>query len=87
MRYNNEIDIPLGKNETIVIKKRYEFFYHLNDVIIALLFLVGSIFFLSSETKEQGIWLFIIGSALFVIRPFIQFLKMFHLKRRNSQSK
>lgn len=75
-----ELDIPIGKHE-IIINRRYEFYYNLNDVFIALLFLVGSILFLWESSHTIGTWLFIIASALFLIRPIIQFSKKIHLKR------
>ncbi|MGY0693947.1 YrhK family protein [Virgibacillus sp. FSP13] len=78
--YPNYIDVDIGQHE-VIINERYEFFYNLNDVFIALLFLLGSILFLWSSTETYAIWMFIIGSALFLIRPLIQFTKRFHLKR------
>lgn len=77
---HQNIDLYLGNHE-IIINERYEFFYNLNDVFIALLFLVGSIFFLWSSLEIYGVWMFIIGSALFLIRPLIQFTKKIHLRK------
>ena len=80
--YNNPnyIDIQIGQNE-LIINERYEFFYNLNDVFIALCFLVGSVFFLWDSLETYAIWMFIVGSALFLIRPMIQFIKRIHLKK------
>ncbi|WP_139822729.1 YrhK family protein [Tuberibacillus sp. Marseille-P3662] len=82
---DSEIDIYFGHHE-IVIKKRYEFFYNLNDIMIAVWFLVGSIFFFWSATKDPGIWLFVLGSAQLLIRPFIRIIRKIHLKQVNPSS-
>ncbi|GAA5415691.1 hypothetical protein Pryu01_00722 [Paraliobacillus ryukyuensis] len=79
-----ELDFPIGNHE-IVIYRRYEFFYILNDVFIGILFVVGSILFLWEATTLTGIWLFIIGSALFLVRPTLQFSKKIHLKQINQK--
>ncbi len=76
----NYIDIQIGQHE-IIINERYEFFYNINDVFIALCFLGGSVLFLWNSFETSAIWLFIVGSALFLIRPMIQFIKRFHLKK------
>ncbi|MBB6451642.1 hypothetical protein HNQ94_000063 [Salirhabdus euzebyi] len=73
------MDIKIGQHE-IIIDERYEFIYNLNDVFIALFFLIGSILFLWDSLEIYAIWMFIVGSALFLLRPLIQFIKRFHLK-------
>ncbi|WP_227935359.1 YrhK family protein [Alkalihalobacillus deserti] len=83
MKNNNDIDIFIGKHE-ILIKKRYEFLSILNDVFIAVLFLIGSILFLWSSTEKTGIWLFIIASVFFLIRPLLQFIKEIHISKIKS---
>lgn len=40
----NELDVDIG-NRHIVIQRRYEFIGAFNDLLIAVWFLVGSIFF------------------------------------------
>ncbi|PMC40784.1 hypothetical protein CJ195_03600 [Bacillus sp. UMB0899] len=82
----NYIDVQFGQHE-ITINERYEFFYNINDVLIALCFLIGSVLFLWKPLESYAIWMFIVGSALFLIRPMIQFIKRFHLKKvRNPES-
>lgn len=77
---SSEWDIHLGKHE-IVISQRYEFFYTLNDILIAVWFIIGSILFFSESTTEIGTWLFLIGSIELLIRPFIRIIRSIHLKR------
>lgn len=82
----NYIDVQFGQHE-ITINERYEFFYNINDVLIALCFLIGIVLFLWKPLETYAIWMFIVGSALFLIRPMIQFIKRFHLKKvRNPES-
>lgn len=76
----NYTEVKIGQHE-VIINERYEFFYNLNDVFIALCFLIGSILFLWKSTEPVAIWFFIIGSALFLIRPMVRFIKRFHLKK------
>ncbi|CDQ40547.1 MULTISPECIES: YrhK family protein [Virgibacillus] len=78
--YNSEIDIDIGDHE-IIIKKRYEFYYTLNDILIAVWFIIGSTFFFWEGTKEAGTWLFLIGSLELLIRPFIRISRNIHLQR------
>ncbi|GGJ87128.1 hypothetical protein GCM10007063_07000 [Lentibacillus kapialis] len=80
---NPEIDLHFGEHE-IVIKKRYEFFYNLNDILIAIWFIVGSIFFFWTVTTEAGTWLFLIGSIELLVRPFIRIGQKVHLEKVNS---
>ncbi|WP_010529258.1 YrhK family protein [Lentibacillus jeotgali] len=79
----SEIDIDIGDHE-IAIKKRYELYYNLNDILIAVWFIVGSIFFFWEVTKDAGTWLFLIGSLELLIRPFIRIGRKTHLRRINS---
>lgn len=75
-----EWDIHWGKHE-IIISQRYEFFYLLNDILIAVWFIIGSILFFSETTTELGTWLFLLGSIELLIRPLIRILRSIHLKR------
>ncbi|MFC4077333.1 YrhK family protein [Salinithrix halophila] len=76
----NDIDWVFGKHE-LIIHRRYEFFYNLNDVLIALWFLVGSILFFWKGTQEAGTWLFVVGSIQLLVRPTIRIIRKVHLHR------
>lgn len=77
---NPEIDVDIGDHE-IIIGKRYGFFYTLNDILIAIWFIVGSILFFWETSQEIGTWLFLIGSVELLIRPVIRITRNSHLKR------
>ncbi|XOB61063.1 YrhK family protein [Campylobacterota bacterium DY0563] len=74
----NELDVDIG-NRHIVIQRRYEFIGAFNDLLIAIWFLVGSIFFLNDSLMESGTWLFIVGSAQFLIKPLIKVISLIHV--------
>jgi hypothetical protein len=59
----------------------YEWLHIINDLLIGLQFLVGSIFFLSSETQTAGVWLFIAGSGQMIVGPIIRTINKLHVRR------
>ncbi|MDC3412738.1 YrhK family protein [Aquibacillus sp. 3ASR75-11] len=72
--------LHIGKYD-IFFKKRYEIMYNINDFLIAILFLIGSIFFFYDSLQYYGIWLFVIGSIQLSIRPFIRIIHNIHFKK------
>lgn len=76
----NDLSIHVG-HEQIVIEKRYEVVSIINDFMIGVWFLVGSVFFFWKDTQELGTWLFVIGSAQLVMRPTIRLARHIHLRR------
>ena len=68
-------------HEELVIRRRYEVLSIINDFLIAIWFLVGSILFLFPEHEKAAIWLFIIGSFQFLIRPTIRLIGHIHVQR------
>jgi hypothetical protein len=67
-------------HEELVIHRRYQIASILNDFLIAIWFLVGSIFFLFASLEKPGVWLFILGSAQLSIRPIIRIAHRIHFK-------
>ncbi|WP_347756593.1 YrhK family protein [Agrococcus sp. ProA11] len=76
----DDFAMRLGREE-IIIRDRYEALSIANDALIGVLFLAGSILFLWEETATIAAWLFIVGSAEFVLRPVIRLARRTHLKR------
>lgn len=68
-------------DEHIVIQRRYEAAGALNDLLIAVWFLLGSFFFLSQTLQENGTWLFIVGSAQLLIKPALKLASLVHVGR------
>lgn len=84
MSEKQHIDNPLTftfGHEQLVIRRRYELVSILNDFFIAIWFLLGSVLFLYPSLEKVAIWLFIIGSVQFLIRPTIRLLAHFHIQR------
>ncbi|KGX84178.1 YrhK family protein [Pontibacillus marinus] len=81
------MDIHLGKYE-VFFKQIYTILYNLNDVLIGLWFLIGSICFFWESTKTAGVWLFVLGSAQLLIRPLIRIIHRIHFQKyvKNNQN-
>ncbi len=76
----NELVFTLG-HEELSIRQRYEAMSIINDFFIAIWFLLGSILFLFPAWERVAVWLFIVGSAQFIIRPTLRLAHQVHLKR------
>lgn len=76
---DRNLELDLGR-EHIVIRRRYEAVGAVNDLLIAIWFLIGSFFFLSNSLVERGTWLFIAGSAQLLIKPALKLASLIHVK-------
>lgn len=76
---DTDIIIDFEKHR-LIIQQRYEVIHILNDIAIGLWFLIGSIFFFFDSMMTAGTWLFVIGSAQMLIRPFIRIAHKIHLR-------
>lgn len=77
---DNSLTLHLG-HEELIIRQRYEALSIFNDVLIALWFLAGSVLFLYPSQEHLAIWMFIIGSFQFLVRPAIRLARHLHLQR------
>ncbi|MFW0111141.1 YrhK family protein [Rothia sp. CCM 9417] len=75
-----DIRLTFGRDE-LIIQGRYETLSICNDILIGLIFLIGSFLFFSQETVETGTWFFVVGSALMLVRPCIRISRRIHLKK------
>lgn len=78
MSQSKQLDVDIGK-EHIVIQRRYDALGAVNDLLIGIWFLVGSVFFLSESLMTDGTWLFIVGSAQLLIKPLIKLISLIHV--------
>lgn len=62
------------------VNEIYEWLHILNDLLIGIYFLVGSIFFLYPDLEEAGVWLFIIGSGQMLLGPLLRTLNKFYAR-------
>ncbi len=77
---NNKSVFNLGE-EHVRVQRKYDALGALNDLLIAIWFLIGSVFFLSSSLVEDGTWLFILGSAQLLIKPALKLASLIHVSR------
>ena len=77
---DNPLTLTLG-HEQLIIRQRYEVISIVNDFLIASWFLIGSVLFLFPHWETVGVWLFIVGSVQFLIRPTIRLIAHIHIQR------
>ena len=77
---DNSIEIRIG-HEEIRLRKRYELLSILNDILVAVWFIIGSILFFGESTVTAGTWLFLLGSVQLLIRPVIRLVRSIHISR------
>lgn len=53
----------------------FELLHTLADFVAAFSFLIGSILFLWNETEAAAIWLFIVGSVFFCLKPTLKLVR------------
>lgn len=68
-------------HEELVIRYRYEVASIVNDLLIAVWFIVGSALFFSESTTTMGTWCFLLGSVELALRPAIRLGRHLHLRR------
>lgn len=76
----SSLTIRIGPQE-LVIRCRYEAGSIVNDVLIGLWFLIGSVFFFFDSLTRAGTVLFVIGSVEMLIRPVVRLARHLHLQR------
>ena len=78
----SSLTIRIGPQE-LVIRRRYEAGSIVNDVLIGLWFLIGSVFFFFffDSLTRAGTVLFVIGSVEMLIRPVVRLARHLHLQR------
>ncbi|MGH3447789.1 MAG: YrhK family protein [Nocardioidaceae bacterium] len=81
----SSISFHIGHSE-IVLRRRYEVLSIVNDMLVALWFIVGSILFFHESTTTLGTWLFLGGSIELMIRPLIRLSRHLHIGRVQGSS-
>lgn len=79
-RADRPVEVHAGHHE-LIIRGRYETLSIANDILIGVIFLVGSFLFFQDSTVYVGTWLFVVGSVLMLIRPSIRITRHVHLQR------
>lgn len=68
-------------HEELLIRKRYEVVSIVNDFLIAIWFIAGSLLFFHEDTATAGTWLFLLGSCELAVRPVIRLARHVRLRR------
>jgi len=76
---DEDLAIHVGREE-LVIRRRYQTISILNDLLIGIWFLIGSVAFFYPRWEDAGIWLFVVGSAQLIVRPMIRLAHRIHLQ-------
>jgi hypothetical protein len=71
--------LRIGHDE-LVLQHRYEFVSVVNDIMIALWFIAGSMLFFSGALATEGVWCFLVGSVELLIRPVIRLTRLIHIE-------
>lgn len=77
---SDSVTLSFGREE-LTLRDRYESASIVNDIVIALWFIVGSVLFFSESTSTLGTWFFLLGSIQMAIRPGIRLARRVHLRR------
>ena len=86
MSDSKKLDFDIGQDH-VVIQRRYDALGAVNDLLIAIWFLIGSFFFLKDSLMTDGTWLFIAGSAQLLVKPLIKLISLIHVGRVYKRSK
>lgn len=78
-----ELDIG---SEQIVIQRRYKALGAVNDLLIAIWFLTGSILFFFDSLMTAGTWFFVAGSLQLLMRPAITLAELIHVRKSYSRN-
>jgi hypothetical protein len=80
---SDAIEFRIGREE-IVLRRRYELLSIVNDILVAVWFIVGSVLFFWDATTRLGTWMFLAGSIQLLIRPAIRLARHIHITRLSS---
>ncbi|MDN6639166.1 MAG: YrhK family protein [Tetragenococcus sp.] len=81
MQKNNRQELTFTLfHHDIKIDAFYNLLYQVNDIILALFFIVGSFLFFKESTTFYGTILFVIGSFQLLIRPLIMISREIHIR-------
>ncbi|EHJ08956.1 YrhK family protein [Staphylococcus simiae] len=82
MKHKNDVDLHFNRNNFAEktdyhanqITNFYKALYQVNDIVLGIIFLIGSFLFFKDTTVFTGTVLFVIGSIQMTMRPVISFI-------------
>lgn len=75
-----DVHIEIGAYE-MIIEKRYRVVSFINDLLLGVLYFIGSILFLTDISQAVSISFFLAGSIMMIIRAGLNILKDLHVKK------
>ncbi|MGN7177470.1 YrhK family protein [Cytobacillus sp. SAFR-174] len=75
-----DVHIEIGSYK-MVIEKRYQAISFVNDILLGVLYLIGSILFLTDVSQTVSISFFLAGSIMMIIRAGLNLLKDLHINK------
>ncbi|RBP95942.1 YrhK-like protein [Cytobacillus firmus] len=74
------VHIEIGDYE-MIIEKRYRVVSLINDLLLGVLYFIGSILFLTDVSQAVSISFFLAGSIMMIIRAGLNILKDLHVNK------
>ncbi|MBN8203033.1 YrhK family protein [Bacillus sp. NTK034] len=75
-----DVHIEIGDYE-MIIEKRYRVVSFINDLLLGVLYFIGSILFLTDVSQAVSISFFLAGSIMMIIRAGLNILKDLHINK------
>lgn len=75
-----DVHIEIGDYE-MIIEKRYRVVSFINDLLLGVLYFIGSILFLTNVSQAVSISFFLAGSIMMIIRAGLNILKDLHVNK------
>ncbi|MGM0847027.1 MAG: YrhK family protein [Bacillota bacterium] len=75
------LKIHLSRKKKIMISNRYRIIAYSNDLLLGILYMIGSILFMIDADRVLSTSFFLGGSFFMISRAFIRILRDIHLKR------
>lgn len=75
-----DVHIEISAYE-MIIEKRYRVVSFINDLLLGVLYFIGSILFLTDVSQAVSISFFLAGSIMMIIRAGLNILKDLHVKK------
>ncbi|WP_409250856.1 YrhK family protein [Bacillus sp. SCS-153A] len=75
------LQIHLSRKKKMVIGNRYRIIGYFNDTLLGILYMIGSILFITDAERILATSFFLGGSFMMIFRALIHILRDIHMKR------
>ena len=81
-----DLSLRVGRRQ-IDIERRWEAASIVNDILVGLWFVAGSVINLATDLDDVGLWLYLMGSAQLLARPVIRLMRRVHVRGMAERSR